>query len=451
MKKTTTLDMTTGPIIRKLFLYAYPLMLRSIINTMYSTVDKVVAGKCIGTGAMAAIGATTLPINLIVNMVSGLSLGVSVCCGNYFGAKKEKEFRECVHTAVPLGFLGGVLIALVGVLISEPLLVVMNTPESIMRDAKVYMYIRILSYPLALLNTFSCAVMNAQGDTKSPTLISIMSGAVNVVFNFLFVLGFKMDIAGLAWATMLSHAADTVALMWMLFSPKGRFQMRISELRLHKVHFKRIAAVGLPSGLNTTISTLSQMLLQSSFNSFGEIIVAGKTAATTCSSYVTIVMSSFTSACVCAAAQCFGAQNLARIKEVVRKGILGAAVMMVIMAVVITVFAHPLMGIFTDDAAVIEAGIPIVLFNCWGEFLLIFGNMYSAALRGMRKSSASMIANLIGICVPRVLWVLLVMPHFPNPTVLYCIYPISWGIDSILLGILYKRHYKKVEAQMVRT
>ena len=447
MKTQTTLDMTTGPIFRKLFIYAYPLMLRSIINTMYSTVDKVVAGKCISTAAMAAIGATTIPINLIVNLVSGLSLGVSVCCGNYFGAKKEKEFRECVHTAVVLGFLGGVTIALTGVLISEPLLIIMKTPESIMRDAKVYMYIRILSYPLALLNTFCCSVMNAQGDTKTPTWVSLMSGAVNVVFNFLFVLGFKMDIAGLAWATMLSHAADTVALIWILFGPKGRYRMRFQELRIHKEHFKKIAAVGLPSGLNTTIATLSQMLLQSSFNSFGEVIVAGKTAASTCSNYVTIMMSGFSSACVCATAQCFGARNFERIKLVVKQSIMGGVVLMTVTAALLTVFVRPLMGEFTNEAAVIEAGIPIVLVNVWGELLLVFGNMYGAALRGMRKSTASMVANLVGICLPRVLWVLLVMPFFPDPMVLYSIFPISWAIDSVLLAVLYRRYYKKISLQ----
>lgn len=447
MKTQTALDMTSGPIVKKLLLYAYPLMLRSIINTMYSTVDKVVAGKCISTGAMAAIGATNLPINLIVNLVSGLSLGVSVCCGNYFGARKEKEFRECVHTAVLLGFLGGVAIALSGMLISEPLLTVMQTPESIMRDAKVYMYIRILSYPLALLNTFCCSVMNAQGDTKTPTWVSVMSGAVNVVFNFLFVLGFHMDIAGLAWATMLSHAADTVALIWILFAPKGRYRMTFSELRIHKTHFKKIAAVGLPSGLNTMISTVSQMLLQSSFNTFGEVIVAGKTAATTCSNYVSIVMSSFSSACVCATAQCYGAQKLERIKEVVKKSILGAAVLMTVVALITTVFIRPLMWIFTDDAAVVEAGIPIVMFNCWGNLIFIFGSVYAAAMRGMRKSSAAMAANLIGICVPRVIWVLAVMPFFPDPMVLYCIYPISWACSSLLLGIMYKRSYKQVTLQ----
>lgn len=447
MKAKTTLDMTSGPIFRKLFLYALPLMLRAIMNTLYSTVDKVVAGKCIGTAAMAAIGATNLPIGLLSNLISGLSLGVSVCCGNYIGSRKEKEFRECMHTALILGFLGGSFVWLLGAVVLNPLLVVMQTPENILRDARVYMNLRLVAYPIAMMNNFSCCVMNAKGDTKTPMMASAISGAVNVVFNFLFVLGFKMDIAGLAWATFLSHLTDTIIQGWVMFSKKGVYRITIGEFKIHKSHIRPIVSVGLPSGLSTMVYTVSGMILQSTINSFGDVVVAGNTAAGSCAGYVQLVLSSFGSACMCAVAQCFGAHNFDRIRSVVKKSITGSLGICLAMATVITVFARPMMRIFTDDPAVVEAGIPVVMFHCWGFMVQVFGTVYAATLRGLRKSSTAMLVDLISVCAPRVIWVLTVMKIFYHPIALYCVYPVSWLITAVLLGIAYRHHFKQLSAQ----
>jgi len=447
MKTKTALDMTSGPIFRKLFLYAYPLMLRSIINTLYSTVDKVVAGKCISTAAMAAIGASAHPINLVANMISGLSVGVSVCCGNYIGGRKQRELRECMHTALLLGFLGGCLVGLLGAVTADPLLTAMDTPASIYRDAKVYMMIRFAAYPLALMNTFCCCIMNANGDTKTPTVVSLISGAVNVVFNLLFVLGFHMDIAGLGWATFLSHLTDTVILIWILFYGKNGYKMRWQELKLWWSHMRSVFSVGIPSGMSTTVFAISNIILQSTVNSFGETVVAGNTAAGSCSNYVNIVLASFASACVCATAQCYGAYNFERIKLVVKRSLQGSLCLSFGMALVITIFARPMMGVFTDKAEVVTAGIPLLMFNCWGFLIHAFGNIYGSALRGIRKSSISMVINLVGGCIPKVIWVLTVMRVVHTPIALYCVYPVSWIISSSMMFFAYRKNFKQLVLQ----
>jgi Na+-driven multidrug efflux pump len=302
----------------------------------------------------------------------------------------------------------------------------------------------MFSYPIALFNTFTCSVMNANGDTKRPTIATITSGFVNVVFNFLFVLGFNMDIAGLAWATFLSHATDTVILVWIMFSPKDNYKVKLSEFRLQKEHLQKILSVGFPASINSMAFTISGMLLQSSINSFGEAVVAGNTAASSCYSYVHHVLSGFCSACLCATAQCYGAHNLERIKYVVKKAISSALILCLGMATIITIFVRPLLSLFTDELAVIEAGIQIVMFNCWGFVLLTFGDMYAAALKGIRKSSLAMIISLLSVCVPRVVWVLAILPLNNTPIMLYCVYPVSWLITAIFMAIAYRKQFKQL-------
>jgi len=444
MKSHHSIDMTSGSVVRKMFLYAYPIMLRSIINTLYSTVDKVVAGKCIGSAAMAAVGASSLPSSLIVTLVSGLSVGVSVCCSNYIGGKKERELRECIHTVAPLGLISGIFVCVLGILVASPMLQIMNTPASIFDDAKEYMIIHFLCYPISLFNSFTSSMMSATGDTKRPSIISFISGFVNVVFDVLFVLGFKMDVAGLAWATFMSHLTDTILIVWILFSPKDDYKMKFEEIKMHFTHFRRIFAVGMPTGLSAMAYTLSGMLLQSSLNSFGEVVIAANTAGGSCTGYVHLVLMSISSACMCATAQCYGAHKFDRIKKIVNKSNLASVGLMLIVSAIVTAFLRPLLSIFTNEAEVVEAGIPVVMIHCWGFLIAAFGEIYGAALKGMRKSTTSMVINLISVCIPRIIWVWWVLPLMNTPVVLYCVYPVSWLIGSVLMGIAYAYYYRQL-------
>ena len=254
MKKRTTLDLTEGPILRKLLMFALPLMLNSVIEALYSTADTVMMGRFAGTDAMAAVGASAQPINLLVTLFAGIALGVNVTCANLRGARKEKELRECMHTAVMAGFLAGCLVAVVGLLACRPLLVAMDTPKKILDDAVLYMSIRLSSGPYWLLAAFCNNIFYAHGDTNTPTTISLCSGLVNVGLNVLFVPVMGMGVEGVAWATNASLLIKAVVLMALLFAPKGVYQLRFSKLRLQLGHLRRIMAVAFLPALTGSCS-----------------------------------------------------------------------------------------------------------------------------------------------------------------------------------------------------
>jgi len=210
MASRNTMDMTTGPIFRKLLLFAYPLMINALVNTLYNVADKIIAGQYIGDTAVAAVGTCTSPINLLVNAVACIAAGVSVLCGNYMGAKKTKALRECMHCAPVTGFLLGLMLSATGLVCSRPLLVAMGTPESVLRDANTYMVVRMLGIPIDITNSFCVNVLSSQGDTKRITLSGLLSGALNVLGNLFFVIVIPLGVAGVALSTVLSQALSAV-------------------------------------------------------------------------------------------------------------------------------------------------------------------------------------------------------------------------------------------------
>jgi Na+-driven multidrug efflux pump len=229
----------------------------------------------------------------------------------------------------------------------------------------------------------------------------------------------------------------------IMFSPKDSYKLKVSELRLHPQHLKQIFIIGIPTGLNSVAFSISNVILQSSVNSFGPIVMAGNSGADTIGNLVALFPGQMNAACSCAVAQCYGAKNFPRIKESLRKGILGTVLMTLGACVVVTLFAMPIMKLFTDDIAVAQAGIPKLMFSIWGYVIYVFSLMFAGALKGMHHSSIMMILNVVGICLPRVLWVWFVFPFFNTPTMLYLIYPISYLISAVLLGFVYRSKLKK--------
>jgi len=276
MASRNMLDMTTGPIFRKLLLFAYPLMINSVVNTLYNIADKMIAGQYIGDSALAAVGACAPPINLLMNAIVGLASGVSVLCGNFIGAKKPKELRECMHCAPVTGFLLGLLLCVVGLICSRPLLIVTDTPAVILSDAQTYMNVRMLGMPICIANTFCVNVMTSHGDTKRITLCGLLSGLLNVMANLFFVIIIPIGIAGIALATVLSQMLAFGIKIVIMFSPKDSYKLKFSELRLHPQHLKQIFVIGVPTGLNSVAFSFSNVILQSSVNSFGPTILIAK-------------------------------------------------------------------------------------------------------------------------------------------------------------------------------
>ena len=445
MKKRTTLDLTEGPILRKLLMFALPLMLNSVIEALYSTADTVMMGRFAGTDAMAAVGASAQPINLLVTLFAGIALGVNVTCANLRGARREKELRECMHTAVMAGFLAGCLVAVVGLLACRPLLVAMDTPKKILDDAVLYMSIRLSSGPYWLLAAFCNNIFYAHGDTNTPTTISLCSGLVNVGLNVLFVPVMGMGVEGVAWATNASLLIKAVVLMALLFAPKGVYQLRFSKLRLQLGHLRRIMAVGIPAGLNSIVFSISNVMLQSAVNSFGTLIVAANTAADNLGGYVSLIMTAFASAVLSGASQCYGAGKFKRIDQMLAKALLGSVLMVAAAASVITIFAKELLLLFDSDVNVANAGMPKLMFLCWGYIIFSVTQVYASGLKGLRKATTALFCTLGGVIVPRLFWVWLVIPKMHTPAMLYLIYPISWTISAVVLVAVYYRYRRALK------
>ena len=441
------LDMTTGPIFRKLLLFAYPLMINSVVNTLYGIADQVIAGQYIGDVAIAAVGVCSSPINLIISAFTGMASGVSVLCGNFIGGNQKEDLRKCMHCAPVIGLLLGLVLCLLGIAGARPLLTAMDTPDSVLSSAVTYMTIRMMGIPFEMTGTFCLSIFTAHGDTKRITLSGLVSGFVNILGNLFFVVVVPIGISGIALATVLSQTLSMAIKVAILFAPRDIYRMRVQELRLHMQYVKQIIRIGLPNGMNSIAFNFSNVLLQSSVNTFGAAVIAGNTAADTVATLVIMFPSQINAACSCAVAQCFGAKNFQRIKDVIKKGIFGTIVMTAIAGVIVTLCAKPLMGMFTDSAEVAEAGVLKLMFSIWSYILYIFAMIYAGALSGMRRSSVTMVRNLLGICLPRILWVWFVFPFFPTPVVLYLIKPLSNLISAILLGTAFRKHLRKARAE----
>lgn len=444
MASRNSLDMTTGPVLRKLLLFAYPLMISTLVNTLYDAADKVIAGQFIGDNALAAVGTSTPPINLLLNTFVGIASGAAVICGNYIGGNRQKDLRECLHCAPLVGFLCGLLVCIIGLIFNRPLLTAMDTPEEIFSDAQTYLVVRMLGMPISVANSFCLNIFNAHGDTKRITLSGVLSGLVNVLGNLLFVAVIPLGVAGIALSTVLSQILALSIKLVIMFSAKDIYRLRFSELRLNMHYVKSMFTIGIPTGLNGLAFSFSNVLLQSSVNSFGPVVMAGNADADTIMTFATMFPAQMNAASSCAVAQCYGASNYRRIDETVKKGIQGSLLLTGIASTIVTVLSKPLMGMFTNDPAVIAAGIPKLMFAIWGYLIYTFSLIYSGALKGIHKSGIMMVLNLVGICLPRVLWVWFVFPHFATPTILYLIYPISYLISSLLLGIVYHRNLKRL-------
>lgn len=447
MKNRSNLDLTEGPVLRKVMLFAIPLMLNSLTQTLYSTVDKIMVGQFVSTSAMAAVGASSPPLNLMINLFAGIALGVNVNCANLRGAKKDKELADASHTSVLLGLLVGCLIAALGAPLARPLLLGMSTPTNILDDASLYMLIRLLGGPTWMLGAFMGNVFYGHGNSRLPMVLNIFSGLANVCLNAVFIFVFNMGVEGVALATVAAEAINAVVYFIVLYNPKGQYKLRVKELKLHSLHVKKILSVGVAAGIGNIAFSLSNVLLQSSVNSFGDAVVAGNSAADSINTYVNSIMASIASAALSATSQCYGAGKHKRIDEIAIKSCLGSMVLVAACSALVTVFCRPLLGMFVkkDDPnwqQVVELGIPKLMITCWGYIIFSIPQVLAAVLKGLRAATAATLCNMGGVIVPRLLWIWFVIPHIHTPGMLYAIYLISWSISAVLLFGTYI-HYRK--------
>ncbi len=442
------IDLTQGGVFKRLLVFAFPLCISNLLQQLYHSADVIVVGRFAkdATVSLAAVGSTGHITNLLLLLFVGLSVGANVICANRIGSKDEEGFRRAIHTAMPLAFLSGIFMAVAGYWAAPTLLRWMGSPEEVIGPATVYMQIVFLGQPGSLVYNFGSGILRSRGDTKRPMYILICTGLVNVLLNLVFVIVCGLDSAGVALATIIANYLSAVAILYFLFKKDGGYRMKFRELRVDLREAAAIARVGIPSGLNGMVYSISNVIITTTVNSLGSISIAATSASTSVSSIGHVVPAAIATACVSFVGQNYGAKNFKRIEKVLWCGILMGASFMAVVSTAFTIFPEFFLGLYTEDLRIIREAYPKLLLNNWGFVLDTVNTVSTCCLRGMRHSSGPALLNMFFVCGTRLIWTLLIFPFLPQTLGYLCIaYPISWGLSAIAMLIYFYKVKKNEE------
>ena len=430
--------MLNGPLGRKILRFAIPIALSSIFQQLFNLTDIAVVGQFAGDQALAAVGANTFVINLLINLFVGISVGANVVVANSIGERSYRSVTRSVHTSVMVSFFSGIFLSFVGVFFARPILSAISTPADILDKAVLYLQIYFAGMPFAMVYNFIAAILRGKGDTKRPLYVLMVAGAVNVVLNLILVAGFGMDVAGVAIATVFANIISGVTLFYFLLHEVGPFKLEFWKLRITPFFLSRILRVGLPSGLRGVVFSFSNVCLQSAINSLGSLTVAASAAALNYEFVVYYWLSSFSQACITFVGQNYGAKNMERCRRTVRWTLLLGCSSTVVLSALCCIFAYPLLSVFTSNTEIIEIA-SIRMYVVVGLlFINVFLDVFSGALSGMGKSLAPALTCVAGVCGFRILWVFFVFPKYKSFASLMVVYPISWVLTiSVIMGIYF--------------
>ena len=452
MKKQYHIDMCNGPLASKILLFAVPLIASSLLQLLFNAADVVVVGKFAGKEALAAVGSNTSLINLLINLFVGLSVGANVVVARDLGAGRNDRVKKDVHTTITLALISGVVMMVFGVIMVRQLLEWMSSPTDVIDLATIYLRIYFFGMPANMLYNFGSAVLRAQGDTQRPLYYLLFAGIVNVVLNLIFVIVFNMDVAGVALATIISQYISAVLVLRCLMREQGALHLDLKELRLRKLVVMRIFQVGLPAGFQGVVFALSNVVIQSSLNSFNDpVLVAGSSAAANIESFVYAAMNAFYQSAITFVGQNYGAGKCDRVDRVAKQCLAFVVVTGLVLGNLAYYFGDTLSGFYVqagEDDVIAQA---VIRLGFIARFYFICGIMDTlvGVLRGLGYSVIPMVASLVGACGLRLVWVATVFPIYRTPASLYISYPITWAITgAVHLGFfLYvrKRAYAKVK------
>ena len=440
--------MTEGSIFNKIILFAIPLMLSSILQLLFNAADLVVVGKFAGSESLAAVGSTNALINLLVNLFIGLSMGASVVMGRCIGARRYDEAHKALHTAMAIATVGGVMMIFVGYFASAPMLKLMATPDDVINLSILYMKIYFMGMPGMMAYNFGSAILRSAGDTKRPLYFLTVAGVVNVILNLILVIGFHMGVAGVAIATATSQYISGFFVVMALVKSEGYMQLHLKELRFHKDQAFEMIRIGFPAGLQGIIFSISNVLIQSSVNSFGKIVMAGNTAASNIEGFVYTAMNSIYQTALSFTSQNMGAKRYDRIDKILFECQLTVIIIGLVAGLGAYTMGDKLLAIYDSDPEVIGYGLTRMSLVCAPYFLCGMMDVMVGSLRGMGYSIMPMIVSLTGACLFRVIWILTVFAANHTLFTLYISYPISWALTfsiHLLCYLVVRRKFKTAE------
>ena len=440
------IDMCNGPILPKMLQMAWPGMLSNLLSMSFNAADMIVVGNFGSEHSMAAVGSTGSMIGLLVNLFFGLSLGTSVLCARYLGAKNEKQVSDTVHTSILFSVIGGLLLMVIGLCFSERFLYWMNTPEEVLGLSALYLRIYFVGMIPSMICSFASTILTAQGDTRRPALFGVIAGVLNVVLNLLFVIVLKMDVAGVAIATVISQTLSAALVIGCLMRETGPCRLNIRKLRIDASIALQILQIGIPSGLQNMAFSLSNVVIQSSINGFGPIVMAGNAAAVKIEEFVNVAMSPFWSSGGTFVSQNFGAKNYKRIGRVMRVTCVCTVISSVLASVLALVFAKPLVALFDPRPEVLGPAITRLWTICLLYFVCGLMSAFSGAIRGLGYSTLPALVTIVGVCGFRLLWIgtIFQVPAYHTLEMLYASYGISWSITFVAHVICFVLIRKKM-------
>ena len=433
--KKYEMDMTEGALLPKVLLFSLPLIASGILQLLFNAADMVVVGRFAGKEYLAAVGSTGSLINLMVNVFIGLSVGGSVAVAKSFGAGDPAAVHKAVHTAMSLAVIAGVVVGLIGFLFCRPLLKLMDNP--VLDLATTYMKIYFLGMPFNMIYNFGASILRAVGDTRRPLTYLTIAGVVNVVLNLITVVLLHMNVAGVAIATVASQAVSAVLVVACLMRSHGVVHLDVKELRIHKRQLIDIARVGLPAGLQGSLFSISNVLIQSSINSFGEVVVAANSAGSNLEGFVYTAMNAIHQAALTIASQNLGAGKIRRVRRSMWVCIATVTVIGLVMGNLLYMCGEPLLSLYLDDPTAIDplTGITVLEYGMKRLFYLVplyclcgLMDVMVGTLRGIGYSVMPMIVSLTGACLFRVVWIMTIFAANPTLDILYVSYPISWAL-----------------------
>lgn len=436
-KRKYEIDMCHGPLLGKILLFSLPLMASGILQLLFNAADMIVVGRWGNSDALAAVGSTGSLINLLVNLFLGLSVGTNVLTARYFGAKQDKELSDMVHTAILTAAICGVFLIFVGFFVAPYALSLMGAPKEVLPKSVLYIRIYFAAMPAMMLYNFGAAILRAVGDTRRPLVYLFISGIVNVILNMIFVIGFKMSVAGVGFATAISQVVSAYLVIRCLLKTNANYGLKIEKLRINPQKMLNMLQIGLPAGLQGALFAVSNVLIQASINSFGTVAMAGNSAAANLEGFVYMAMNTLHQTSISFVGQNYGNHNFKRIKTIAIECLLIVTVVGVLFGNLMYFLSPILLKAYVNESDVSAAqavayGVKRLFFVCCPYFLCGVMDTLVGCLRGMGRSVLPMIVSLTGACVFRIIWINTVFAANKDLDVLYVSYPISWFLTSVV-------------------
>lgn len=429
--------MLHGPLLRKIVMFALPYAATGILQQLFNSINVFVVGRFDSSHAMAAVGATTFLINLIINLFLGVSVGANAVIANNIGRRDPQAVHRAVSTTAALSLIGGAILLVVGLLVATPLLRLLGTPADVIHDSALYLNICFLGAPFFMVYNFGAAIFRSKGDTRTPLYILAVAGVINVVVSMVTVIVFHMSVAGVACAYFVSNMFSAVVITTLLWREKGEFRVRLRQIRIYRKELGDILSIGLPAGLQATVFSFSNVFVQSSINKFGYAAIAGASLSITFDTYCYYVLTAFCATAITFTGQNYGAGQVDRCRRIFRLCFLLGGASIFTANMVFVLFGPPIASVFTTDPQVVHYCTSRIYVALAFQWIATSYEIPAACMRGLGKSLAPALLTIFGTCFIRLGWIFLVLPHWYGYEHLMLCYPISWVITGVLVSSVY--------------